>query len=1197
MSDKRSMGIRVLLLLLFSYYSYAERQLPEYCSLYEQVYDYDFQNQDEVVNNLDQPYMNSCFKGQKVDLTYDDLLDELYTVKKSVIEEESKEFRRLLRDELVTQGYKKIQKYTKIPGIKIPDIKARRNTVHKSGEAKLQSCLGEDVTHDKDLPDSPLAYELMLSQSFKLALQAKSYIKQLAKLEKQAEEHLEEYELYDKTIQRSKVIAGMGPHGVRNPDLELKRVPEFDEAAKKVKEDLEAQKTALQAKLFEIAGEEPWLFDIDREIFSTKNFWGEKIELSSVGEKLLDGLPEDVDNATNQLTPSGMDAFYNNYRAPLNKHLNHIINDKGTKNKVTRAINNYVADNYADIKQVCMGDGERLHNFPLLVEKVMKNYDKRPGASKEDLITYQASYCHLLKTEPVEQTGVSDGLQTASWIAMGVGAGLIVTGLFFAPAAGLGVYVLGASTAVAMVDQGIILSKEWKLKNENEVAHTVGWNTLSDYVDNDNAFIEHATTEALLAVVFSKFPGEMINNYRKKISDFNKRHSENEKAVFNLQPKDYKKRLEDTHDETIDEAFTDRRQALIRSNTEWLQNFNKTYANPTFYRKYGMTKQLADVKAATGPSSKEAFKLANNELDVLLRKVKETGDKTINIDLDDADLAEAVLKKMHFNYLRTITPKKFPFEVELPVIQKDAFGDNMVINKKPGKKKKFESEEEYADYVISQRNTIDDSLYKYLLRRDGTLANADNGFKKSLDDLSMYKRYRSDLGEISEKGKQALESRRIAEKYLKHDFKKEGPLKFVVPKIKDGKVIYSKNPEKDMVEIENLPDLKDYIRTQQEAYDAVFATTRTQEALGLSELSGRLLDQAQVRRKLQFTLQELKKVPLRERSYKQQRMYLEIDSALKDPKLFPRDKEREAIQRMELGSEMREVGRRAINRLSFGLVGKHPDDPASKLRRIVDGSSYLAGVASVGYWAWNETKWEVEDALQSSDLGRVKAYFSENLSVARRSVFGASDEEMQCASEIRGFSFSVCLLPLLKKYLMVEYTKRKKNPSYDILTDEIAKRKTIDYLKYLLDLRNFRGDSSIVHLAKTYGVYAQKLSSANLLVKAIKDAQGASKKDVSLAHRFLIENNRDKKDEILLEIMETNPSFAQILYDAEEQGLGKTMQEYGDLPVSIKQQINQLVDTAKSEESELSLVKILEKDTKEERLEEVIEMGRDLEVD
>ena len=269
--------------------------------------------------------------------------------------------------------------------------------------------------------------------------------------------------------------------------------------------------------------------------------------------------------------------------------------------------------------------------------------------------------------------------------------------------------------------------------------------------------------------------------------------------------------------------------------------------------------------------------------------------------------------------------------------------------------------------------------------------------------------------------------------------------------------------------------------------------------------------------------------------------------------------------------------RRYINKLSFRQWGKRPGEDGSKAKRIGVGLGYFAAAGTAGTVALNEITFDIEDAIRSGNIGKVRAHFVEYLDVSRRTVFGASDDELKCASQMRGFNFEkICLLPLLHEYLIVEYTKRKNNPSYDITNDPVAKQKTIDYIKFMLELRNFRGDGAVSQLFDTHKFKAANHYAALVLTDTLALVDNFELDEVSLAHRIIITQDPSKKAMLYDNLKQVDEDLYNVLKTVESFGNEQSLIDYGELPQDAKVYLNDLIGNASKNDDELALIEAIE---------------------
>jgi hypothetical protein len=1120
---------------------------PEYCAIYNDLFDYDYQAKlEDEIEKSDQAGFDTCVGGQKQIFKYEDLLNYTRAIQKEIVDDGSKEFRVSLKNELVRESFRLMQSYTFIPGVKID----------KKSIKKLKSCLGQEADSSEDKDDFKFSYETFVSNSFKDSIQVKAYLDQLKEFEHNFEPFKVEYRRYDTLARHSK---RSNKHKNRSKGINQKiksyRDPAIDATYAKIKKEYDNQRNKIIGKVYQIASTNPTLFKIGRDWSFEKD-----IELSDMGNTYIDNIPKKVQAAMRNLNSDNINAIYKNYESDIQGHVSALINNKSLKENTQNELNSFVEEGIDDVVDLCHGDGERLHHFPLLVEKVMTDKGSNSDITENDIMSLQASYCHLLNEEPLNQKGFMSEKATN----FGLGASLLGTGLLFSPFAPFGALILGGTTTAFVADTSVIAYKEQKLSEENQLAHSVGWNSLSSYIENDEAFWKTVSLEAVLAATWIKFPGVHITNMVKKGRDATRTADENMRALKEDHPGEMIDDLFESHKGKGNSELNNTKNNKIIKKLDRMRDDNKAYSYPTKYRDTGMEKRLDDISKESGKSHDDAFTDAWEEMSNL-------GD---DFSKNQAHLADALLAQKKYELLtrvkiKNISPEK-PLIIDLPVIK-----DGKILKNSGGKNKlTFKTQDDFDAYVTGLSSQVDKNLFKHLLSKE----TVSDEFTKTLDDLDEYISYRTDLTDLVNNGKLEYAQKVAIEKQVGSKIPTENnPVTVTVPYIKDGKMVYPPRGGDHDIVFRNEKGLIGRLEKKQDIIDEIYATTKAQAFNKESSLTDRMIKQAELRRKLSFVREELAHIPKAERSYKQQELYLRLLKAYDDPKLFPRTREKNILNTLELRAERKELSRRYLSRFTFKQFGRRIDDPASRIKRYTGQLTYLAAIGGLGSYAYNEVTFDIEDALKSGDIGKVRSFFSHTMDIKRRTLFGASDEELTCASQIRGFVFdNMCLLPLLEKYLIVEYTKRKNNPSFDMATDKVAIRKTIDYMKYMLDLRNLRGDGAVSQLHDKYRFRATSLSGANILVKALDLVDGVTKEEVSIAYRIVTTTNKKKKEELIVHLSTLNPELTGAVKLALEIGIEDSLVAYGELPVEVKELLNSLITKAKESSDELALIEAKE---------------------
>jgi hypothetical protein len=1123
---------------------------PEYCSIYNDLMDYEKQaDLDDAVENDEQAGYSTCVGGYKQSFKYNDLLNYTREIQKEIVDGGSKKFRAELKNELVRESFKKMQSYTLIPGVKL----------NQSSVNRVKSCLGKEVDWSSDKKDLRLSYEAFSFNSFKDTLKVKAYKDQLEKLEKAFEPIMLEYRRYDtltKSRERDQKHKGRSK-GIRIKHKSL-RDPEVEKVYAGIKAEYEQQRNGMNSKIYQIASTNPVLFDISRD-WSYKKFLEKEIELSDIGKTYMNGIPSNIKETMKHLNSENVNTIYNSYDDDIQKHVSKLIKNKTLKKDTQKALSEFVDDGMDEVVELCHGEGERLHNFPLLVEKVLKDKGRDPNTTENDIMSMQASYCYLLKEEPISQDGFLSE-RASNW---GLGAGLVGTGLLFTPFAPVGAWILGGATTAFVADTTVVAYKELKLSGENQLANSVGWNDLSSYIENDEAFWKTVSFEALLSATWLKYPGVHLRQFIKKGRDAKKAADKNVKALEQDSPGKMFDDLEESHKGKGNSQIEEHKNSDVLRKLDKLRERNEAYAYSTMYKESGMEKRLDDIIKESGDSLKKSIVEAREDMLNLTDDISDN-----QTSLAEALIAQNTLTRLTNVKIKNISPEK-PLTLDLPILK-----DGKIIKNSGKNKKTFNTQAEYDRYIASLKDEVDDNLFKHLLSKE----DLSEGFKKTLKDLDTYKSYKKNLADMVNEGKEEYARMKFVKKQVGTKIPSESnPITVAVPYIKDGKLIYPKVGGKRDVTFWNENELKAYLKKKQEIVDKVYATTKSQAFNKESGLTKRMLRQAELRKELGFIRAKLSQIPEAERSYKQQKLYLDILKTYDDPKLFPRTKENNLLNTLELRAERKELSRRYVSFLTLKQFGRSKDDPISTVKRYTGQMTYIAAIGGIGSFAYNEVTFDIEDALKSGDIGKVRAHFIEKMDIKRRTLFGASDEELLCASQIRGFVFdNMCLLPLLEEYLIVEYTKRKNDPSFDIATDKVAIRKTIDYMKYMLDLRNLRGDGAVSQLHDRYRFKATNLTGAAVLVKALDLVDNVKKEDVSKAYRIITTTKDAKREELLIDLSTSDPELAGAVRLALQVGLEDSIVAYGELPIEVKEHLNTLITNAKSESEELALIEARE---------------------
>ena len=138
-----------------------------------------------------------------------------------------------------------------------------------------------------------------------------------------------------------------------------------------------------------------------------------------------------------------------------------------------------------------------------------------------------ASYCYLLEEEPIRQRGFLNN--TSSGVTGGVG--LVGTGLLFTPLAPIGAFMVAASTTVFTVDSIKIAGKQYDLLEENELLHSVGWNSMANYIENNQSFYSSLGSVGLNALIWGKFVGQPIYSQGQKVLNVRSQYKSNVKSL------------------------------------------------------------------------------------------------------------------------------------------------------------------------------------------------------------------------------------------------------------------------------------------------------------------------------------------------------------------------------------------------------------------------------------------------------------------------------------------------------------------------------------------------------------------------------------------------------------------------------------------------------------------------------------------